>query len=371
MSVWASNREYTNSMLATGLADLIQVISSVNELNGKPDTGFLEVAAFVNRLVNLGFTCADIGMAVKESKIETKKKVKTLELLPRIVHFIIQASKEYQKSDGSLVGKAIFIEEGVISPGADVIRTLNQKFVYDARFDQSPEQSQLRKKNAEKEDEFNWKFRDAEREHWQWSDKAAEDSSRLAQSSAYIRLITQIGTVRIVTRVSVLVYRRLAALFVDNPPARREVPANHRPAPNLNPVQAQIRREFSLLDLAEIPEPLQQDVVLRRYNCAINHQPARDPVADPTANNLVIYERATILEWIRRNGTSPMTRRPLRADQLRELPAVRAIIDHRLQAHERHLWEYVEQAPNLQPQLHAAPDPNLDANARRELPNYP
>ncbi|CAF1422773.1 unnamed protein product, partial [Didymodactylos carnosus] len=39
------------------------------------------------------------------------------------------------------------------------------------------------------------------------------------------------------------------------------------------------------------------------------------------------YERDAIIEWIQRDGTSPMTRQPLSIDRLQPNRAVRALVD--------------------------------------------
>lgn len=47
--------------------------------------------------------------------------------------------------------------------------------------------------------------------------------------------------------------------------------------------------------------------------CPITGERLRDPVVDPEGNT---YERSAILDWLSRNATSPLTRNPLRIDQL-------------------------------------------------------
>ena len=70
--------------------------------------------------------------------------------------------------------------------------------------------------------------------------------------------------------------------------------------------------------------------------CPITHEPVTDPVIDPDGYT---YERSAIEEWIRLKGESPITRRPLRLNQLVPNRAVREEINlnrnnaHTLQYH--------------------------------------
>lgn len=58
--------------------------------------------------------------------------------------------------------------------------------------------------------------------------------------------------------------------------------------------------------------------------CPISGCPVTDPVVDPDGNT---YERQYILEWLERQGTSPLTRKPMRDDQLVPNRAVKALVD--------------------------------------------
>ena len=49
------------------------------------------------------------------------------------------------------------------------------------------------------------------------------------------------------------------------------------------------------------------------FYCPITEEVMTDPVMDPEGNS---YERAAIVAWLRQNSTSPITRSPLRIDQL-------------------------------------------------------
>lgn len=99
--------------------------------------------------------------------------------------------------------------------------------------------------------------------------------------------------------------------------------------------------DIQLNNLSYIPEQLYDDQVFSRYECAITAAPIRDPVCD--SNGVTLYERAAILSWIDIHHTSPITRSPLVAHQLLERPALRALIDARLQFHQQRIDNAMEQ----------------------------
>jgi hypothetical protein len=61
--------------------------------------------------------------------------------------------------------------------------------------------------------------------------------------------------------------------------------------------------------------------------CPIQHQIMVDPVIDPDGYS---YEREAILKWLNKSSRSPMTRRPLAANQLKENRALKAVISEYL-----------------------------------------
>lgn len=60
------------------------------------------------------------------------------------------------------------------------------------------------------------------------------------------------------------------------------------------------------------------------FFCPITHELMVDPVIDPDGNS---YERHAIQDWLRHNGTSPITRTPLSAADLRPNRALKTAID--------------------------------------------
>jgi hypothetical protein len=76
---------------------------------------------------------------------------------------------------------------------------------------------------------------------------------------------------------------------------------------------------------ASIPENLHEHFYLKQFVCVITMCPIREIVMDP--NGVAHYEKWAIRDWIRRKRTSPVTRAPLRMDQLIQLPDIQANID--------------------------------------------
>jgi len=74
--------------------------------------------------------------------------------------------------------------------------------------------------------------------------------------------------------------------------------------------------------------------------CPITLEVMKDPVVDPQGHS---YERAAIEEWLKERGTSPMTRKPMSADQLIPNRALKDSIEARAHQAERPvevpMWE--------------------------------
>jgi len=66
--------------------------------------------------------------------------------------------------------------------------------------------------------------------------------------------------------------------------------------------------------------------------CPITHEKMSNPVVDPEGNS---YEEGAILVWLRNKPISPITRRPLSANQLVQNRALKAAIEE-IEFHERH-----------------------------------
>jgi len=118
----------------------------------------------------------------------------------------------------------------------------------------------------------------------------------------------------------------------------------------------------NLVGLAVIPEALHNDVIFRQYECAITHQPIRDPVGDP--NGKTLYERNAIVRCINLYHKSPMTNAPLEVNQLVEKPLLKALIDQRLEAYEKLIKTAIEVGG-----VTGVPPDQMEA-VKRENPNY-
>lgn len=105
-----------------------------------------------------------------------------------------------------------------------------------------------------------------------------------------------------------------------------------------------LEQEHDPLDLLRwpcIPEALQNDPVLKRYICPISLSPIRYPVGDP--NGVTIYDFPNIVQALRVNPVSPVTRRPLHVEQLIPKPALLALINSRLLAYEEKIKQYLRE----------------------------
>ena len=105
---------------------------------------------------------------------------------------------------------------------------------------------------------------------------------------------------------------------------------------------------LDLLNAKTIPLQLHEDQTLTQYICAINTMPIRDPVQDPTAKgtNPVLYERKSIIKWLKDNNTSPITRDPLQISQLIERTDIKNTIEGRLKFHQDKLDDYLKEMIN-------------------------
>ena len=58
----------------------------------------------------------------------------------------------------------------------------------------------------------------------------------------------------------------------------------------------------------------EDDDFMKHFICPITGEVMTDPVVTP---NMHRFERKAIEEWVQKNGTCPITREPLRMDQLK------------------------------------------------------
>ena len=85
-----------------------------------------------------------------------------------------------------------------------------------------------------------------------------------------------------------------------------------------------------------IPEKWEEDKIFQQSRCAINLYPTLNPVGDPKAKT-ELYDKPTVLNWVRKHHTSPLTREPLQLWKVcYEKKAVKSLMYYRV----RQLEEY-------------------------------
>lgn len=321
----------------TMACDALSAIDSVNKMYQMRERGednLLETASAINRFVLLGFTCVEAGMLLHGSRPEGLALLKQLELMPRIANIPIQLALETSSADRSVKGVVRVMAKGVLAPFADACRVSCEGEGYQA-------QAYLEQSKADPA---------AQRPVYEWipgrgrddsgymklvgfrpidSAECEIDTKNASRSAVIATTIRTIANMEVQGR-PVSVHARLARFFGRT---------------DESDTQEQAEWE-NLLGLSRIPLPLHEDAVFRRYVCPITNEPIRDPVRDPDGHTL--YERTAIYNWLGADGrTSPMTRRLLSIQDLQEVPAVRALIDTRLQQYQEGLIRFLEGAADL------------------------
>lgn len=131
-----------------------------------------------------------------------------------------------------------------------------------------------------------------------------------------------------------------------------EVAAAAEPPEDFDPV--------NLLALPYIPQSLEHDLLFSKLVCPITQRPIRHPVGDP--NGITVYERDMMIQVLRRDPRSPITRAPLHPEDLRPLPRLQALIDDRLAMYQQRIQGHLDRHE------HEPLHPNLAAGAREESP---
>lgn len=119
-----------------------------------------------------------------------------------------------------------------------------------------------------------------------------------------------------------------------------------------------------------IPEELQEDPLFQEYTDPISYEPIFDPVADKNEPKH-IYERATIVQWLQSNYTSPLTRKPMTEADLVPVPELKEKInekirDHFLQKHPELLQKHKEEVEKANKQY----EEDLGFYYEVKLPHY-
>jgi hypothetical protein len=121
---------------------------------------------------------------------------------------------------------------------------------------------------------------------------------------------TKIGTV--VPKLTVVVSKATVEVIDKFTEFYRRIRGSYQQQAIEEPQQQAGR--FNFVSRNTIPPQFYTDSVLKEYTCLITKVPIRHPVIDPTTKTL--YERAAIEQWINENHTSPLTRRPLKKEEL-------------------------------------------------------
>ena len=310
-------------MASVGVKGMIVACDFINALNAivecrSDHDDLLKKARLVNKLILAGFSLSDLAYFNGNVKIQYKLIHKSSEYIFRFADFITSIPEAFSDSDGSFQGvlKAIQI---VASSAFDTFRVafehsalVEQKYIEEV--EKNPEATRP-EYEVDARGEVNIKgYKKIDKAE---CERNKEISDKCSAGLSYARIITESGIVG-KTAVAVNdVYRQLIEFLDLRNQERNELIVDGR----LN--LARVRR---------IPLPLHDNDFFRQHICPITHEPIRDPVLDP--NGITVYERSAILNWIRIRPVSPVTRQPLRADQLAEMPALRAEINRRLREFE-------------------------------------
>jgi len=115
-----------------------------------------------------------------------------------------------------------------------------------------------------------------------------------------------------------------------------------------------------------IPKILHKDSVLRHIRDPLLYAPIRFPCVDPTHRSIKkhVYEKGSLIKWIKLHKNSPQTRLPLTKKELIALPKTEALINSRLKLHQPNLLNPLCLEENLQQH----PNPSLLQAAKKEWP---
>jgi hypothetical protein len=127
---------------------------------------------------------------------------------------------------------------------------------------------------------------------------------------------------------------------------------------------------LSLEGIDAVPEELHEDALFEEHTDPISLEPILDPVADKNEPKH-IYERATIVRWLKTNHTSPLTRKPMTEADLLPIPDLKERINEKIRNHlfqtqPELLQKYTEKVEEANKHYQEA----LDIYAKVDLPKY-
>lgn len=112
----------------------------------------------------------------------------------------------------------------------------------------------------------------------------------------------------------------------------------------INPQDSLQEIEEVVMSACPIPSAFDMDITLQSYTCSITHKPICYPVEDPTQqshDNPKLYERSVIINHLTSCSTSPLTQKPLIADQLIPRQDIQDVIEMRLEHYSSNIYNYL------------------------------
>lgn len=321
------------------VCDTVQIVDVVAKACQQDNANALEQpitqASLVNRLILLGFAVTDVGLLISGAKSETLMKLKSIEVIPRVVNLPLEILSQITEMGNSSRDVLNFIQKGIVAPMADIVRVSAQvNTYYEKHFlEMTPEELEKAKRPIYEEVVT---IEGIEQVVVGYKPVSVEECEKnLKVSEAIATRASLVRAAMIALDASLPLYDRLFN-FVRRVPAEGFVP-------DVQEEQAQQPEDLDFRGFSIIPVPLHQDEIFSRFICPITKIPIRDPVRDPTTsqNVNVLYERQAILNWLQVNQTSPITREILQPDQLVESPGLKLLIDRRLDHHYRALINHM------------------------------
>lgn len=319
----------------------------------------LDQASLVNRLILLGFTISETALLLNAAEADTMSLIKKLEFIFRAteagIQWKIYEQESEQTNELSSLSKIAMLEKKLLGPLAALERTAHEVQGY----------NELSYLEAYQKDPTATRPVGVYNSQGHFSgveptpinpeecEMLIQKSKEWASYATYFQTAAQMGIFSDVCIAATPLYEKLARFL------RAWVPQQEPPGMPTPPQSAAMPSEnLSLLTLSRIPPFLFDDIIFSRYICPITQEPIRDPVQDP--NGRTLYERNAIYNWLQMHPTSPVTMAPMSIENLKEMPALRALIDARLQFHQEKLEEFLQHQQT-------APIRELDLDAQAKL----
>ncbi|PIS02056.1 MAG: hypothetical protein COT85_07925 [Chlamydiae bacterium CG10_big_fil_rev_8_21_14_0_10_42_34] len=347
----SSIQELTRCMsLLIDSAKVFEAAQKTVEAIDRNDRGSdVEKASLTNRMILLGFTVAEVGLVLSGAESKSLEILKKVEIVPRVLNLpfeIITQSFHLAQSRQTPQDHLRFIQNALLSPTADIVRVAAQGKAYQEQtyLDLDPKELEkatrpIYEERISYDGQYDLEIVGHKPVEIEECLKNLEEANSCASKAAILQLANAIFN------PTLPLYERLA-LYVRQTAHEGLIALAQRIAPQQEQ-QGQAVENVDFRQLPTIPLPLHQDALFSQFICSITQEPIRDPVRDPTGGNAtILYERIAITNWLRINETSPHTRQPLRVENLVECPALKLIIDERLEMHYQGLLLHLGQNAN-------------------------